>query len=67
MALISVVGLSDGGTIIGGSKRDLDGVIVEREQSLFAKFELSIGGSSTHQLLCLSSYGFPPSKDVLSL
>jgi len=62
-----VAGLRDGGTIIGGSKRDLDGVVVEREHSLFAKLELSISGNSTHQLLCLSSYGFPPSKDILSV
>ena len=60
-----VAGLRDGGTIIGDSKRDLDGVVVDREQILFAKLELSIGGSNTHRLLCLSPYGFPPNKDVL--
>ena len=52
-----VAELRDGGTIIGGSKRDLEGVVVEREKSLFEELELSIGGSSSHQLPCLSSCG----------
>lgn len=52
-----VAELRDGGTIIGGSKRDLEGVVVEREKSLFEELELSIGGSSSHHLPCLSSTG----------
>ena len=52
-----VAELRDGGTIIGGSKRDLEGVVVEREKSLSEELELSIGGSSSHHLPCLSSTG----------